>query len=139
MRGTQVARLFASVSLSALLAGSVFGSAGAQDVHLKDIAHVQGVTANQLVGYGLVTGLAGTGDSTAFTNKTMQNFLQSFGLSTATNDVKTKNVAAVVVTASLPAFAHSGDNIASPCRRWAMRRACKAERSCSASSRAPTI
>jgi flagellar P-ring protein precursor FlgI len=111
MRGTQVARLLASVSLSALLAGSVFGSAGAQDVHLKDIAHVQGVTANQLVGYGLVTGLAGTGDSTAFTNKTMQNFLQSFGLSTATNDVKTKNVAAVVVTASLPAFAHSGDNI----------------------------
>jgi len=111
MRSRKTARLLASVSLSALLGGSLFVPAGAQDVHLKDIAHVQGVTANQLVGYGLVTGLAGTGDSTTFTNKTMQNLLQSFGLSTAANDVKSKNVAAVVVTASLPPFAHSGDNI----------------------------
>src|SRR5664279_6307925 len=111
MRRPHAARLFASVSFSAVLAGTVFGAAAAQDVHLKDIAHVQGVTANQLVGYGLVTGLAGTGDSTTFTNKTMQNLLQSFGLSTAANDVKSKNVAAVFVTASLPPFAHSGDNI----------------------------
>jgi flagellar P-ring protein precursor FlgI len=87
------------------------GMAAAQDVHLKDIAHVQGVTSNQLIGYGLVTGLAGTGDSVAFTSKTVQNMLQAFGLSTLTNDVKTKNVAAVVVTASLPPFAHSGDTI----------------------------
>jgi len=85
----------------------------AQNVRVKDIARVQGVTTNQLVGYGLVTGLAGTGDSTSviFTSKTIQNVLQSFGLSTATTDVRTRNVAAVVVTANLPPFAHSGDNI----------------------------
>ncbi|MBV8355782.1 MAG: flagellar basal body P-ring protein FlgI [Candidatus Eremiobacteraeota bacterium] len=88
-------------------------AATAQAVHVKDIARVQGVTSNQLVGYGIVTGLAGTGDSTTvvFTSKTIQNVLQSFGLSTATTDVRTRNVAAVVVTANLPPFAHSGDNV----------------------------
>lgn len=87
--------------------------AGAQAVHLKDIAKVQGVTDNQLVGYGMVVGLAGSGDSTSvvFTSKTVQNVLQSFGVTTALGDVQTRNVAAVIVTASLPPFAHSGDNI----------------------------
>ena len=111
MSGLRRLRRLAGATLSTLLVSGLLGGAEAQDVRLKDIAHVQGVTANQLVGYGLVTGLAGTGDSTTFTSKTMQNFLQSFGLSTQTNDVKTKNVAAVAVTASLPPFAHSGDNI----------------------------
>jgi len=104
-------RQLVSAALTALLVTAALGAAGAQDVQLKDIAHVQGVTANQLVGYGLITGLAGTGDSSLFTSKTMQNMLQSFGLSTLTNDVKSKNVAAVVLTASLPPFAHSGDTI----------------------------
>lgn len=106
-----IRRRLPALFASALLAAVTLGRAGAQDVHLKDIAHVQGVTANQLVGYGLVTGLAGTGDSVTFTNKTMQNLLQSFGLSTLSNDVKSKNVAAVIITASLPPFAHSGDAI----------------------------
>jgi flagellar P-ring protein precursor FlgI len=98
---------------AALLCMSLALPASAQDVKLKDIAHVEGVTANQLIGYGIVTGLAGTGDSTSviFTSKTIQNVLQTFGLSTVTNDVRTRNVAAVTVTASLPPFAHSGDNI----------------------------
>jgi flagellar P-ring protein precursor FlgI len=107
-RGT---RRWARLIVAALVIAAAGAPAGAQDVRIKDIAHVQGVTANQLVGYGLVIGLAGTGDSTAFTNRTTQNLLQSFGLSTSANDVKTKNVAAVAVTASLPPFAHSGDNI----------------------------
>lgn len=111
MKPLSIARRGAAAGLAALLAGLSPLAALAQDVHIKDIAHVQGVTANQLVGYGLVTGLAGTGDSLTFTSKTMVNLLQSFGLSTLTNDVKTKNVAAVIVTASLPPFAHSGDNI----------------------------
>jgi flagellar P-ring protein precursor FlgI len=57
--------------------------------------------------------LGGTGDSTSvlFTSKTIQNVLQSFGVSTATGDVRTRNVAAVIVTATLPPFAHSGDNV----------------------------
>ena len=84
----------------------------AQGVLLKDIANVQGVTANQLIGYGIVTGLNQTGDSTSvlFTSKTIQNILQTFGLSTASTDVRTRDVAAVMVTAKLPPFAHSGDN-----------------------------
>ena len=72
----------------------------AQGVLLKDIANVQGVTANQLIGYGIVTGLNQTGDSTSvlFTSKTIQNILQTFGLSTASTDVRTRDVAAVMVT-----------------------------------------
>ena len=105
----------ALIALAALIGTTTLGAApaSAQDVRLKDITRVQGVTSNQLVGYGLVTGLAGTGDSTsvAFTSKTIQNVLQTFGLSTTSQDVRTRNVAAVVVTASLPPFAHSGDNI----------------------------
>ena len=101
-----------SAVLGAVLASGAFAApASAQPVRLKDVARVQGVTANQLVGYGIVTGLAQTGDSTsvAFTSKTVQNVLQSFGLTTTSQDVRTRNVAAVIVTASLPPFAHSGD------------------------------
>ncbi len=82
MRGMRTARRLAAAVFTASIVAATLGAAGAQDVLLKNIAHVQGVTANQLVGYGLITGLAGTGDSTTFTNKTMQNLLQSFGLST---------------------------------------------------------
>jgi flagellar P-ring protein precursor FlgI len=82
-------------------------------VHVKDIAHVQGVTGNQLVGYGVVVGLNGTGDSTSviFTSQTIQNILQSFGLTVSQTAVRTRDVAAVIVTATLPPFAHSGDNV----------------------------
>ncbi|HWT06730.1 MAG TPA: flagellar basal body P-ring protein FlgI, partial [Xanthomonadales bacterium] len=92
---------------------SIPSVAGAQPVRLKDVSRVQGVTVNQLVGYGLVLGLAQSGDSQSvlFTSKSIQNVLQSFGLSTTSQDVRTRNVAAVIVTASLPAFAHSGDTI----------------------------
>ena len=82
-------------------------------VLVKDIAHVQGVTGNQLVGYGVVVGLQGTGDSTSviFTSQTIQNILQSFGLTVSQQAVRTRDVAAVIVTATLPPFAHSGDNV----------------------------
>jgi flagellar P-ring protein precursor FlgI len=98
----------------ALLANTFMAvPAQAESVLVKDLAHVQGVTGNQLVGYGLVTGLNGTGDSTSvvFTSHTIQNVLQSFGISTTGNEVRTRDVAAVMVTATLPAFAHSGDNV----------------------------
>lgn len=82
-------------------------------VLVKDIARVQGVTGNQLVGYGVVVGLQGTGDSTSviFTSQTIQNILQSFGLTVSQQEVRTRDVAAVIVTATLPPFAHSGDNV----------------------------
>jgi flagellar P-ring protein precursor FlgI len=85
----------------------------AQGVLLKDIANVQGVTSNQLIGYGIVVGLNQTGDSTSvlFTSKTIQNILLTFGLTTQSSDVRTRDVAAVMVTAKLPPFAHSGDNV----------------------------
>ena len=111
MHARAIARSLGAAALAALVAAGATAPATAQDVRLKDVAHVQGVSSNQLIGYGLVTGLAGTGDSSTFTYKTMQNLLQSFGLSTQSNDVKTKNVAAVIVTASLQPFAHSGDQI----------------------------
>jgi flagellar P-ring protein precursor FlgI len=102
----------AAILVAVALAGLCAAPAPAQPVRLKDVARVQGVTVNQLVGYGIVIGLNQTGDTTsaAFTSKTIQNILQSFGLSTNSQDVRTRDVAAVIVTANLPPFAHSGDN-----------------------------
>jgi flagellar P-ring protein precursor FlgI len=104
-----------AVCLIAALAGSLAVPArvSAQNVLLKDIANVQGVTSNQLVGYGVVVGLNQTGDSTSvlFTSQTIQNILQTFGLTVNTTAVRTRDVAAVMVTAKLPPFAHSGDNV----------------------------
>jgi flagellar P-ring protein FlgI len=109
-----LARWLTALILAFVCAGS---SAWAQNtgkpVMVKDIAHVQGVTGNQLVGYGVVVGLQGTGDSTSviFTSQTIQNILQSFGLTVTQQEVRTRDVAAVIVTATLPPFAHSGDNV----------------------------
>jgi flagellar P-ring protein FlgI len=106
-------KLAALLTLAVLaLLVAVPARVSAQGVLLKDIANVQGVTANQLIGYGIVVGLNQTGDSTSvlFTSKTIQNILQTFGLSTQSTDVRTRDVAAVMVTAKLAPFAHSGDN-----------------------------
>jgi len=101
----------AAILVAAVTSGLFAAPATAQPVRLKDVARVQGVTTNQLVGYGIVTGLNQTGDtaSAAFTSKTIQNILQTFGLTTTSTDVRTRDVAAVIVTASLSPFAHSGD------------------------------
>jgi flagellar P-ring protein precursor FlgI len=103
----------AALAASFLICAQTALPVSAQTVRVKDIAKPQGVTGNQLVGYGIVTGLAGTGDTTSalFTSHTIVNVLQSFGLSSNSQEVRTRNVAAVIVTATLPAFAHSGDNI----------------------------
>ncbi len=79
---------------------------------LKDIASVQGVRSNQLVGYGLVVGLSGTGDKTPFTAQTFRNLLNKFGITIPDGvDPKSKNVAAVSVHAELPPFAKPGQKI----------------------------
>ncbi len=85
-------------------------------VRIKDIADVEGVRENQLVGYGLVVGLNGTGDrldSAVFTRQSLIGMLERLGVNTRDQEAKlqTKNVAAVMVTASLPAFARSGSRI----------------------------
>jgi flagellar P-ring protein precursor FlgI len=82
-------------------------------VRLKDIAQFKGIRSNQLVGYGIVVGLDGTGDKagTVYTAQAISNMLKRMGVNVSTNDVKPKNVAAVIVTADLPPFARTGDRL----------------------------
>lgn len=84
----------------------------AKAARLKDIVNVRGVRSNQLVGYGIVVGLNGTGDSKAeFTSNSMARMLDRLGLKLNDKDIASKNVAAVIVTAELPAFARAGNRI----------------------------
>jgi len=80
---------------------------------IRDIARIQGVRDNQLVGYGLVVGLDGTGDksATGFTLRSMSSLLEAMGMTIAPGDMSVKNVAAVMLTATLPAFAREGSHI----------------------------
>lgn len=82
-------------------------------VRLKDLVSFRGVRSNPLVGLGLVVGLPGTGDSKASlaTNKSVANLLTRLGSQVKPNEVVTKNIAAVVVTAELPPFARIGDRL----------------------------
>ena len=94
---------------------SVYAPAQA-DVRIKDIADVEGVRENQLIGYGLVVGLNGTGDklnNNVFTRESLIGMLERLGVNTRdqVNALSTKDVAAVMVTAELPAFARSGSRI----------------------------
>lgn len=89
------------------------GAAPAQTVRVKDIASIEGVRSNQLLGYGLVVGLDGSGDSqqTKFTTQSVANMLETYGISVPADKMKVKNVAAVIVTATLPPFARQGATI----------------------------
>lgn len=81
-----------------------------QAARLKDIASIRGVRENQLIGYGLVVGLKGTGDSSAeFTSKSFARLIEKLGVKLDKTDLQSKNVAAVIITATLPAFAKSGN------------------------------
>ncbi|MDO8587052.1 MAG: flagellar basal body P-ring protein FlgI [Armatimonadota bacterium] len=84
-----------------------------QIVRLKDVARIEGARSNQLVGYGLVVGLDGSGDSqqTLFTTQSVSNLLQRFGVSLLGAKPKVKNVAAVMITADLPPFVRPGTKI----------------------------
>ncbi len=88
-------------------------SAPPPGVRIKDIAHVDGVRSNQLVGYGLVVGLDNSGDSqqALFTVSSVANLLQEFGIKADPNKVRVRNVAAVMITADLPAFGKPGDRV----------------------------
>ena len=94
-----------------LMASTVFAESAV--TRIKDIAKVQGVRSNQLVGYGLVVGLNGTGDSDKIRhmiNSTV-SMLRTFGITVNTSNWKTNNIAAVMVTATLPPFVREGDTI----------------------------
>lgn len=81
---------------------------------IKDLTDIEGVRENQLVGYGLVVGLNGTGDSlnaAPFTRQSLQSMLERLGVNTRGQTLRTKNVAAVMVTANLPPFGTQGTRI----------------------------
>lgn len=108
-----VRSLLALVTLASFL---VSIAAHATGVRIKDIADIEGVRANQLVGYGLVVGLNGTGDrldNSVFTRESLIGMLERLGVNTRDQAAKleTKDVAAVMVTADLPAFVRGGNRI----------------------------
>jgi flagellar P-ring protein precursor FlgI len=106
----QPLRLFSAVLLAAaLVAGPSFAKS-----RIKDIVEFEGVRENMLVGYGLVVGLNGTGDSlrnAPFTKQSLEAMLERLGVNTRDANLNTKNVAAVMVTARLPAFVATGSPI----------------------------
>ena len=105
------------IRFAALLTGALLALAPFQALafsRVKDLVDVQGVRDNMLVGYGLVVGLNGTGDSlrnAPFTQQSLQTMLERLGVNTRGQQMQTKNVAAVMVTANLPAFAAQGTRI----------------------------
>jgi flagellar P-ring protein precursor FlgI len=106
-------RLSVPLRLAALALGAslLAGGPALSLSRIKDLAAVEGVRQNQLVGYGLVVGLNGTGDTlnnTPFTKQSLQAMLERLGVNTRGATVRTANVAAVMVTANLPAFATQG-------------------------------
>lgn len=110
-RRRAVARALALALGLILLWGTGAGSASA--ARLKDIASVKGVRSNQIIGYGLVVGLRGTGDKqgTQFTTQSLRSLLAKMGISLDPQQIRVANVAAVMVTAKLPAFARTGSSI----------------------------
>lgn len=103
-------KLFGFLILIALFVIATLESANA--ARLKDIANIRGVRENQLVGYGIVVGLKGTGDGkNEFMSKSMVRMLDKLGMKLDSPDFASKNVAAVIVTATMPAFGKAGNPI----------------------------
>lgn len=98
-----------------LAAGLMLGASAAQAERIKDLASIQGVRGNQLIGYGLVVGLDGSGDQvrqTPFTQQSLTNMLSQLGITVpAGSNMQLKNVAAVMVTTTMPAFARPGQSM----------------------------
>lgn len=100
--------------LTIFLALTITATPSFADYRIKDIVSVEGVRENILIGYGLVVGLNGTGDklnNSAFTEQSLIAYLERLGVNTRGQQLKTKNVAAVTVTATLPPFARQGSRI----------------------------
>src|SRR5579872_1016772 len=91
----------------------VTGPLSAAASRLKELVSLEGVRDNQLIGYGLAVGLAGTGDrrQTVFSAQSLTNMLERMGLTVPASAIQVKNTAAVMVTATLPPFAQPGVRI----------------------------
>jgi Flagellar basal-body P-ring protein len=105
----------AILTLAVLLLASLAAAPGAMaQTRVKDLVTFDGVRRNQLIGYGLVVGLNGTGDrliNTPFTEQSLKGMLERLGINTRDEVLRTRNAAAVMVTASLPPFARQGTTI----------------------------
>ena len=100
------------IKLFIFILGYIFIS-GAEAARIKELAAIKGIRENQLIGYGLVVGLNGTGDKdgVGFTKQALANMMEKMNIFVDTNQLKVKNVAAVMVTANIPPFARIGDRI----------------------------
>ena len=113
-RPPAVLRALSVTLVLALVLGLVLAAPASAGTRIKDIAALQGVRDNQLVGYGLVTGLHGTGDTlrnAQFTEQSLQSMLDRMGVNVRDARLRTRNVAAVMVTADLPPYATVGSRI----------------------------
>ncbi|MDF1750420.1 MAG: flagellar basal body P-ring protein FlgI [Alphaproteobacteria bacterium] len=110
---TRILRFFLAV-LALILGWALVPAEAAAQSRIKDIVDIEGVRDNMLVGYGLVVGLNGTGDSldsAVFTRESLVGMLQRMGINASDSDLDTDNVAAVMVTATLPPFSRQGSRI----------------------------
>lgn len=100
-----------SQNVSAQVRGEMVAPAPVGSIKLKDLGKLQGWRENALVGYGLVTGLAGTGDSSSnrATRQALANVLSQFNMTLTPEQIQSRNIAAVMVSAVLPTFAREGD------------------------------
>lgn len=107
-----IKRTTAIVALTLAMA-LLLSAAPASAIRIKDMASLKGVRSNQLIGYGLVVGLNGTGDkaATTFTAQALANMLNRMGVRVLPGSMAVKNVAAVMVTCDLPAFARTGTRL----------------------------
>jgi flagellar P-ring protein precursor FlgI len=105
--GKQLKIISLTVCLCLSIAVSAYG------IRIKDISKIKGIRSNQLIGYGLVVGLNGTGDkdTTYFTVQSLVNMIEQMGVQVDRDSVTVKNVAAVIVTAKMPPFARIGNKI----------------------------
>lgn len=95
---------------SLMVISILFSVTMASAARLKDISSIRGVRENQLIGYGIVVGLKGTGDGKSeFTSKSVARMLDKLGVKLDSNQVDSKNVAAVIITATLPPFSKAGN------------------------------
>lgn len=113
-RHPRFSRLAAGFAIVCLLAALIIPAPASASSRIKDLVDFQGVRDNQLVGYGLVVGLNNTGDTLkdgSFTKQSLQSMLNRLGVKPTEKGLTSKNVAAVMVTASLPPFARQGTRV----------------------------
>ena len=114
MRAVALPRVIATIMAATVCLIAIASTAAAQSVRIKDLVEFDGVRGNDLVGYGLVVGLNGSGDglrNAPFTEEIMSNILERLGVNVTGEQLRPRNVAAVIVTATLPPFSRSGGRI----------------------------